>query len=424
LTLFMVDAMLDTMNGNLFQRELYLNQIRPFIGKPFIKVITGLRRSGKSGILRLLSEYFAGRVDSRHVIYLDLENFEDPLDASGLHDRVKAALQDDASYYLLLDEVQVIRGWERVVNSLFARWINGAGRPVDIYVTGSNSHLLSSELATLLAGRYVEITVRPLSFNEYLDFNTARGLDVPPSAQAVWDYIERGGFPALHAMDMEQGTTRRAVQDIYASILLRDTIQRYKIRNIDLLERLVRFIFDNTGNLFSAKSITDYMRNQRRKVDEETIYNYIKALESAFLIKKVHRYDIRGKELLNFREKYYPGDISLTYAALGFDMKRISGIIETLIFTELERRGFSVYVGKLDEGEVDFVGVRNGEKVYVQAAYLLGDNPETLRREFSPLQAIRDNFPKYVVSLDERWSDSVEGIRRLHLADFLEGNYL
>jgi predicted AAA+ superfamily ATPase len=294
-----------------------------------------------------------------------------------------------------------------------------------MYITGSNSQLLSSELATFLAGRYVEITVRTLSFAEYLDFKKETlGNAVQNTQTAVWDYIELGGFPAVHTAHIDRETARLVVKDIYASVLLRDTIQRHKIRNIDVLERLIRFLFDNTGNLFSAKNITDYMKNQKRKIDVETIYNYINALESAFIIKKAPRYDIKGKELLNFREKYYPGDISLVYAALGFDINRIAGILETIIFTELERRGFTVYVGKINEQELDFTGIRGTEKIYIQTAYLLGDNRETIEREFRPLKNIGDNFPKYVITMDERWSDSVDGIRRLHLADFLLGTQI
>ncbi|MDR3285042.1 MAG: ATP-binding protein, partial [Treponema sp.] len=387
--------------------------------KPFIKIITGLRRSGKSTILRLLKEELSVRADEEHIVYLNLEDFEFTagFDAAQLNALVMERITDKKTHYILLDEIQIVPGWERVVNSLFA------SKPVDIYITGSNSRLLSSELATLLAGRYVEILVRTLSFAEYLDFKKETTGEAPKNIHgAVWEYIERGGFPAVHIANIDRETARRVVKDIYASVLLRDTIQRYKIRNIDFLERLLRFLFDNTGNLFSAKSITDYIKNLKHTIDVETIYNYINALESAFIIKKAPRYDIKGKEFLNFREKYYPGDISLTYAALGFDLKRISGILETIIFTELERRGFSVYVGKLNEQEVDFVGLRGTEKIYVQAAYLLGDNRETIEREFGPLKRIDDNFPKYVVTLDERWSDSIDGIRWLHLADFLLGD--
>jgi predicted AAA+ superfamily ATPase len=398
------------------KRDKYMEQIRPLIGKPFIKIISGLRRSGKSTILRLLKEKLSATTDEAHIIYLNLEDFEftTGFNAKKLNTLVTKRIKDKKLHYILLDEIQIVPEWERVVNSLFAT------KPVDIYLTGSNSRLLSSELATFLAGRYVEIMVRPLSFAEYLDFKKETGgKAVENIKNAVWDYIELGGFPAVHSADIDRETARRVVNDIYASVLLRDTIQRYHIRNIDFLERLLRYLFDNTGNLFSAKNVTDYMKNLKRKVDVETIYNYINALESAFIVRKVPRYDIRGKELLNFREKYYPGDISLSYAALGFDLKRISGIIESIIFTELERRGFTVYVGKLNDQEVDFVGIRAGEKIYVQASYLLGDSKETIAREFGPLKKIDDNFPKYVISLDERWSDSVDGIRRLHLADFL-----
>ncbi|MDR3336480.1 MAG: ATP-binding protein, partial [Treponema sp.] len=360
------------------KRDLYMGQIRPLVGKPFIKIINGLRRSGKSTILRLLRQELSVIADGEHIIYLNLEDFEFTagFSAESLNALITGRIKDAKIHFLLLDEIQVVNEWERVVNSLFA------SRTVDIYLTGSNSRLLSSELATFLAGRYVEITVRPLSFAEYLDFKKEiAGEAVENTKAAVWNYIETGGFPAVHSSDIDTETARRVVKDIYASVLLRDTIQRHNIRNIDLLERLIRFLFDNTGNMFSAKNIADYLKNQKRKVDAETIYNYINALESAFIIKKAPRYDIKGKEFLSFREKYYPGDISLTYAALGFDLKRIAGILESIVFTELERRGFAVYVGKINEQEVDFTGIRNNEKIYVQTAYLLGDNRETIERE-------------------------------------------
>jgi predicted AAA+ superfamily ATPase len=400
----------------MITRDLYMRRLRPFMGKPFIKVITGIRRCGKSSILLGLKEDLLRRVDRNHIIYINLEDFEFALDfnAADLHERIAGRIQDDKTHYVLLDEVQLVPGWERVVNALFA------SRPVDLYITGSNSRLLSSELATLLAGRYVEISVKPLSFREYLQFKKELGGEEQKDIHgALWSYIELGGFPGVHVSNIDRETAIKVAQDIYSSVLLRDTIQRYHIRNIDMLERLLRFMFDNTGNLFSAKNVAAYMKNQKRVMDTETVYNYINALESAFIIKKVPRYDIKGKEHLSFREKYYPGDISLTYAAFGFDLRRISGIIETLVFCELERQGFAVYVGKIDEREVDFVGIRGTERIYVQAAYLLGDNNEAIDREFTALKNIDDNFPKYVVSMDERWSENITGIRRLHLADFL-----
>jgi predicted AAA+ superfamily ATPase len=297
-------------------------------------------------------------------------------------------------------------------------------QPVDIYITGSNSKLLASELSTLLSGRFVGIVVYPLSFSEYRNFKITTGGTLKENThEALWDYIEAGGFPALHISDIDKDSALLAVKDIYASVLLRDTIQRFSIRNIGLLDNLVNFIFENTGNPVSAKSITDYMKNQGRRFDTETVYNYLNALESAYIIQKVGRYDIKGKEMLNFYEKYYPTDISLTYAAFGFDMKHIAGIIKTLIFIELKRRDWNVYIGKLASREVDFIGIKGDQKIYIQACYLLSDDSVTIEREFRPLLNIPDNFPKYVVSMDDRWSRSIEGVRRVHLADFLLGDY-
>jgi predicted AAA+ superfamily ATPase len=394
-----------------------MKQLHGLMEKPFIKVLTGIRRSGKSSILHLLRKELSASVDPEHIIYFNLELMEGEgfSSAKALHDAVTARIKDEKTHYILLDEIQNLPEWERAVNSLFA------SKPVDIYITGSNSRLLSSELATLLAGRYVEIKVNTLSFREYLHFKENTGGPKKNPPEAVWDYIRLGGFPAIHIADYDQASVESITKDIYASVLLRDTIQRHRIRNIDLLERIIRFLLDNTGRLFSARSIAAYVKHENRKADAETVYNYIHALESAFIIKKARVYDIQGKELLAFREKYYPGDISLIYAALGHDFKRISGIIESIIFTELERRGYAVYVGKLDNREIDFTGIRNADKIYVQAAYLLGDNQETIDREFGAFKGIQDNYPKYVVSLDERWADNIDGIKRLHLADFLLG---
>ncbi|WP_026043561.1 ATP-binding protein [Treponema primitia] len=403
----------------MIRRELYLEQLQGLIGKPFIKVLTGIRRSGKSSILALLKEELSISVGPGHIIYFNLEVIEGDgfPNAEALHTAIIDRIKDDKTYYIFLDEIQNLSGWERVVNSLFA------SKPVDIYITGSNSRLLSSELATLLAGRYVEIPIRTLSFREYLQFKAQFGDGEKDPPKAVWDYIKLGGFPALHIAEYDDASVESIIKDIYASVLLRDTIQRHHIRNIDLLERIIRFLLDNTGNLFSARTITAYMKHENRKADVETVYNYIHALESAFIIKKAPVYDIRGRGHLAFREKYYPGDISLIYAALDHNFNRISGILESIIFTELERRGYDVYVGKLDNREIDFIGIRGAEKIYVQAVYLLGDNKETIDREFGAFKGIQDNYPKYVVSLDERWSDNIAGIRRLHLADFLLGPY-
>jgi predicted AAA+ superfamily ATPase len=409
------------ISGKIVRRDAYMDKIKPLIGKPFIKVISGIRRSGKSSILKLLREEFAQMTDAAHIFYLNFDDFEfsHNMDAARLHSMVKDFIKDAQIHYIMLDEIQLVPEWERVVISLFE------SQPVDIYITGSNSKLLASELSTLLSGRFVGVVVYPLSFREYRAFKKAtNGTLKENTHESLWDYIEAGGFPALHISDIDNDTALLAVKDIYASVLLRDTIQRFSIRNIGLLENLLNFIFENTENAVSAKSIAAYMKNQGRRLDTETVYNYLNALESAYIIQKVGRYDINGKELLNFYEKYYPTDVSLTYAAFGFDMKHIAGIIETLIFNELKRHDWNVYIGKSGSREIDFIGIKGDQKIYIQACYLLADNTATIEREFRPLFNIKDNFPKYVVSMDERWSRSLEGVQRIHLADFLLGDYV
>jgi predicted AAA+ superfamily ATPase len=316
---------------------------------------------------------------------------------------------------VLLDEIQEVDQWERAVNSLLTEG------NADIYITGSNSRLLSSELATYIAGRYIEIKIKPLSFAEYLLFKESYSpaLKRHSLSAELENYIRLGGFPVAHIGvydDAEQ--IYRIVNDIYASAILRDTVQRHKIRNIEILERVVRYVFDNIGNTFSAKGVTDYFKNEKRRIDPETVYNYLSALEDAFIIRRIPRYDIKGKVILKTQEKYYAGDHSLVYAVMGYRDRIIAGILENIVLHEMERRDYAVYAGKLDAGEVDFVGERRGKKIYIQISYRLGDS-ETIEREFAPLLKIKDQYPKYVISMDDFWKDDVEGVKHCSVADFL-----
>jgi predicted AAA+ superfamily ATPase len=400
----------------LVPRNTYLQQIEPFINKPFIKIFAGIRRSGKSSILRLLRHRLLQRsVPDERILLIDYEDFETAaLDTpKKLHDFIEAKLPGDEPGYLLLDEIQRLDGWENVVNSLFAK------NRLDIYITGSNSKLLSSELATLLTGRYVEFPIQTLSLAETLDF-----CESPASEAAIVldEYLRIGGFPGIQSIASQTSEViYRAIKDIYSSIVLLDVVERNKIRNIDTLERLVRFLFDNVGNLFSAKKISGYLISQGRKVSEETVYNYIYALEGAYVIIKAPRYDIQGKAYLSVQEKYYAADIGLIHSLVGQDVRRLPGVLENVVFNELRLRGYEVGVGKLADKEVDFVAQKAGEKLYVQVCYQLGIEQSTIDREFGPLLAIPDQYPKYVVSLDSQWNDNYEGVQRLHLADFLLG---
>lgn len=397
-------------------RESYLHLLRDYIDKPFIKVITGLRRSGKSVLLMMLrDELINNGIDENNIIYLNFESFEfsEIDDSNKLYLFLRSKISNKKQYYILLDEIQEVKFWEKAVNSLRVDF------NADIYLTGSNSRLLSSELATYLAGRYIEIPVYTLSFNEYLLFRQEYSPDKIEGIYAEFEhFLRKGGFPAIHTGNYSDETAYKAIYDIYSSAILRDTVQRYNIRDVELLERVVKYVFDNVGNSFSAKSVADYFKSQNRKIDLNTVYNYLNALEGAFIIYRIPRYDIKGKELLKTNEKYFVGDQSLLYAVMGFKDRLISGVLENIVMLDLKRRGFKVFVGKSSEKEIDFIGEKAEYKIYVQVTYKMTEK-STIDREFIPLLDIKDNHPKYVVSMDQTWSDNIEGIQHKHIADFL-----
>jgi predicted AAA+ superfamily ATPase len=408
----------------MIQRNSYLQELEPFINKPFIKVLTGIRRCGKSCILLLLIEEFKRRgTPENHLIHINFDNLEylELRNGPALHQHIKERMKDSGPYYIFLDEIQEAENWEQAVNSLLL------DERADLYITGSNSRLLSSELATYIAGRYVEFRIKPLSFGEFLQFRAAYGNNNRDSAASGGNaaaadleaYIRLGGFPAVHTGSYDEEESYRIISDIYASAILRDTIHRHKIRNVELLERIVKFVFDNVGNTFSAKSMADYFKSQQRRPDMETIYNYLNALEAAFIIKRVPRYDLKGKEILKTQEKYYAGDHALVFALTGYRDRLISGVLENMVLNDLERRGYRVFIGKLGDTEIDFIGERKGEKIYVQTAYTLGDTETTIEREFKPLLKIKDQYPKYVISLDTFFRENFEGVRYMPMGEFL-----
>ena len=405
----------------MIARDSYIQKIIPFIDKPFVKVITGIRRCGKSTIMQLMANHLrTNSITEEQIISINFESFMNAhlLDAQQLYSHISHMRVPNKKTYIFLDEIQEVSSWEKCVNSLMVDF------DVDIYITGSNSHLLSSELATFLAGRYIEFSVFTLSFNEYLQFtSTSISLHKNNNTQAFANFLRMGGFPAIHCAAYDSEAAYKIVYDIYSSIILRDTVQRYNIRDIELLERVVRYVFDNIGNTFSGKNVADFFKSQQRKVDINTIYNYLQALEGAFIVYKVPRYDIKGKEILKTQEKFYVSDVSLLHATMGFKDRNISGILENIVFLELKRRGYSVYVGKLDTKEIDFVAEKQGKKIYVQVTYKL-ENKETIEREFSTLLSIKDQYPKYVVSMDEFWKESVEGVKHVYISDFLLQNRL
>lgn len=403
----------------MIARESYLQKILGFKDRPLIKIITGIRRCGKSTVLSLLKEHLLlNGVSTKQIIAINFESFAfaELTDSQKLYVYISKQIKPNQKYYLLIDEVQEVNNWEKCINSLLVDF------DIDIYITGSNSHLLSSELATYLAGRYVEIPIYTLSFREYLNFNTHYKTNNTDDLRKLFlNYLRHGGFPIVHISSYSIESMYKIIYDIYSSIILRDTIQRYKIRDVELLERVVKFVFDNIGNTFSGKNVADYFKSQFRKIDINTVYNYLYALEGAFILHRVARYDIKGKELLKTQEKFYMSDVSLLYATMGYKDRLISGVLENIVFLELKRRGYDVFIGKLDTKEVDFIAQKADAKIYIQVAYKL-ENPETIEREFSVLLAINDQYPKYVVTMDDFWNESIQGVQHIYIADFLLDN--
>ncbi|MHC1693002.1 MAG: ATP-binding protein [Sphaerochaetaceae bacterium] len=399
----------------MIDRPIYYEKIKQFIDKPVIKVITGVRRCGKSTMMLLLQQFLIEQgITKEQIISINFESMKyyDLHDSRALYAYVDTAIKKiEGKAYLFFDEVQVVDKWEEAINSLFL------DSSTDIYITGSNSQLLSSELSTLLTGRYVHLQMQVLSFTEMMSFR-ANGENTQTQEDLLWLYIRRGGFPAIHIADYEEKAAYAIISDIYDSIVLRDVVQRYNIRNVDLLNRVMQFIIDSVGSTISAKKIADYFKSQYRSVDINTIYAYLNALTSSFIISKVQRYDIQGKELLKTQEKYYLADPGIQHAVFGYQDRHISGILENIVYHELVRRGYTVSIGKLGNQEIDFIAENTQTRIYVQVAYRL-EHENTMEREFAPLLAIRDSYPKFVVTMDSHFQDSVKGVRHIGLSQFL-----
>ena len=400
----------------MIKRKIYIDQLKDFIDKPQVKVLTGVRRSGKSSIMLLLKDEILKRsVTPEQIIYINLESFifSELKNAKALYQYVSEKTTKGQKIYLLIDEIQEVREWEKAINAFLVD-LN-----IDIYLTGSNAFLLSSELATHLAGRYVEIPVYTLSFSEYLQFKSHYfHQEKLTTKESFLTYLRLGGFPVLHTTNYTEATAYKVIYDIYSSVILRDTVQRYNIRDVELLERVIKYVFDNIGNTFSGKNVADYFKSQQRKIDMNTVYNYLNALEGAFILYRTPRYDIKGKEILKTQEKFYLSDVGLLYATMGFRDTKINGVLENIVFLELKRRDYQVYVGKIDLKEIDFIAEKQGKKVYVQVAYKL-ESESTVKREFSELIGIEDQHPKYVVTMDDFWRESIEGVKHLYITDFL-----
>ncbi|MCL2148285.1 MAG: ATP-binding protein [Methanomassiliicoccaceae archaeon] len=389
-----------------------MNEIRGFIDKPFIKVITGIRRSGKSRLLELIQKEISERADHSHIIEMNFEmsEFFDIKGYVELAKYVEGRLKDEKKHYVFLDEVQEVEGWEKAVNSIRLR-------NTDIYVTGSNSRLLDSDYSSLLGGRTISFSMHPLSFEEFVSFREARGIG---DGSDLDMYIRLGGFPSVSMFDYSMHEAMRIVTEIHNTALFRDVVRRNSVKNPQLMDRIVAFIYDNVGNLVSPSGIANYLKSQGRKgTDPETIVNYLRYLEEGFLIRRAQRYDVKGKRLLETNDKYYLADHSLQYAVRGFRADNVQGILENIVYMELVRRGYNVYVGKLGTKEVDFVAEKaDGRRVYVQVCLELSTN-DVYKREFGPLKEIDDSFPKYVVSMDRYAERNDEGVVGIHLKDFL-----
>ena len=400
----------------MLKRDEYIKQIVPFIDKDVIKVLTGIRRSGKSVMLKLLMEELKNRgINENQFIYINFENlkYRNLKNYERLYDFILNKVDDKyKSYYIFLDEIQEVEEWEKCVNSLRV----DEDFNFDIYITGSNAKLLSGELSTYLAGRYIEFVVYPFSFKEFFEIMKEKNKEIDLK-EAFQDYVKFGGMPFLHNLDYNYEASMQYLQDLYASIILKDITQRNNIRDTDLLERIINYVVMNIGNTFSATSISKFFKSENRKVAIETILNYIKACEEAFLIYRVARNDLLGKKILNVNEKYYIADHGIREAIMENNQKNINQILENIVYFEMLRRGYNVKIGKVDNLEVDFVCKKNDETIYIQVSYLLASE-DTKEREFSVLENIKDNYPKYVLSMDE-FDMSRNGIKHINLIEFL-----
>lgn len=398
----------------MIKREMYMERIRPFIGTDLIKVMTGIHRCGKSIMLELIKEeLIESGIDSGHFISINFEdlNYSHLQTANALNDEiVRRASAIDGKVYIFFDEIQEVEDWEKCVNSL------RVALDCDIYITGSNAKLLSGELSSCLAGRYVEFVIYPFSFAEFLElYHTI----VPDETigKSFQKYILSGGMPYLANIRYEEVPSKLHLHDLFNSVQLKDIIKRNKVRDADLLERIISYVIANTGTTFSATSIAKFLKSEQRTVAPETILNYIRYCCDAYLFYPVKREDLQGKQILASNGKYYIADHGIREAVFGGNMRDINLILENIVCLEILRRGYEVTVGRAGDKEVDFVCHRQGEKLYVQVSYLLASE-ETVKREFGVYDSIRDNYPKYVVSMDEL-DMSRNGIKHRNICDFL-----
>lgn len=391
-------------------REKNLKEIRPFYDEDLIKVITGIRRSGKSVLLNQIKEELYEKVEESHVIYINFEDvtYADIEDFKDLNNYVIDKIKDDKKYYLLFDEIQYVSKWEKVINSLKAT------KNVSIFITGSNSDLLSGDLATYLSGRYVSFYVQPLTFSEVcLLKDTKNNLE-----DLFLDYMKWGGLPQRFRFNDEK-QIRTYLSDVYDSIVMKDIIKRFNVTDIDLFNRILEYIMTNPAQSFSVDNMCNYLKNKDdRSVGKETIYNYLEYMCKALLIKKVDRYDVRGKRILNGKYKYYLTDLGLGRIMNTSKKEQMGAYLENIVYNELVYRGYDVKIGSFENGEIDFIALKDGNKEYYQVCFLLGDNEDVIKREFGAFNLVSDNYPKYVLSFD-KFDMSENGIIHKNIIDWL-----
>lgn len=390
----------------MIERPLYLDKIMPFVDTPFVKILTGVRRCGKSTILKMIIKKLREEkhVDDEQILSYRFDSMEyEDMTTKELYLELKSKIIQSKKTYLFLDEIQEIEGWEKVVNTLASDF------DVDIYITGSNSRMMSSEISTYLTGRYITFHIYTLSFEEYLMFKKSY-TTLKDLKQEFSQYVRLGGFPATHLQDYSQDEDYTIVKDIYNSTIFSDIVRRNQVKKIDQLERVVKYTFNNIGNTFSAKSISNYFKSEQRKIDNETVYSYLEKLQKAYILHKCSRYDLQGKDILKTQEKFYLADVSLRYSVLGYTVDSVAASLENIVYLELKRRGYDVYIGKIKDKEIDFVATKQNEKIYVQVTQEI-KSEKTQKREYEQLLEIRDNYPKYVVMADDFAGGNYEGIK-------------
>ncbi|MCR1842692.1 ATP-binding protein [Murimonas intestini] len=391
-------------------RPQYMDRLKTYRDVPLVKILAGIRRCGKSTILEMLrDDLLKNGIAAEHIISMRYtsEDFDDGMTDKAMYQGIKEQMTGDGRYYLLLDEVQEIDGWEKAVNSLLEN------ADTDIYVTGSNSKLRSGEISTYLTGRYISIPVYPLSFAEYLDFKKQSSQS---PKELLNEYIRMGGFPIVALGSFDQYSAYQIVEGIYNSVITNDITKRHNITNFELFNRVVKYIVENVGKTFSANAIVKFLKSEGRSLSVESVYNYLEWLEKAFVIYRCQRYDLQRKSVLKTQEKFYLADVSLKFCIMGFNPKSIAAMLENIVYFELRRRGYEVYIGKNETKEIDFVAVKRDERIYVQVCRRL---PEESDREIANLLEIRDHYPKYVVTLDELAAGNINGVKIVHLSDFL-----